>query len=215
MSRRLVRKIRNISSAPAEIKIKSATSNDSFGPTSQDLNEIALFTSSSKDLKQITNVLTKRLNDHTRNWRHIIKCLTVVQFCLLAGSSEFVRWMRDNMYLIATLQEFQMGYNEDTAHHIRSKSRKITKLLKDKTLLDDKRSNFHALRSSMSRPSIDKRSSLDIHRMDLEIEEVPLSPTALDRRGQSLEIKRTFENDRELSPARHEVIKMLDDIVEE
>lgn len=203
MSRRLVRSIRNISSTPAEIKIKAATSNDSFGPTTSELNELAILTNDSKQLKQIITILIKRINDSSRNWRHILKSLTVIQYCMLAGSIEFVYWIQNNSYLISTLKEFQLKDSNDMAQQIRKKAKSISKLLKDDKLLEEKRSNYHIYRNKMSQPANGKRSSLDITRHDVEPDvEAIESPVLEDgfnpfKRGtQSLDIKRSIGGSR-------------------
>jgi len=191
MSRRLVRSIRNINSTPAEIKIKSSTSNDSFGPTTSELNEIALLTNDITSLRQITNVISKRINDSSRNWRHILKSLTVIQYCILAGSIEFVYWIQNNAYLITTLKEFQLKDSNELAYQIRNKAKIISKLLKDDKLLESKRSNYHLYRTKMSQPATGKRSSLDITRAD-ELHSVEEAlPSAFIRGTQSLEIRRS------------------------
>lgn len=216
MSRKLVRRIRNISNSQAEIKIKGATSNDSFGPTTTELHELALLTHNDKQSRDITNVLSKRLNDNSRNWRHILKCLTVIQYCLLTGSLDFVEWMRKNGYLVSTLQEFELKGHDDIAHQIRTKSKSIVKLLKDDTLMEEKRIKFHSFRSSMSRPSMDLRGSLDLGRTNREDE--------LDLEEQNVLTGHMYKGSRSLlemgrkstdSRTRDEVLQSLTNIQEE
>lgn len=222
MSRRLVRSIRNISLTPAEVKVKSATSNDSFGPTTSELNEIAILTHDMKQLRQIINVLTKRLNDSSKNWRHVLKSLTVIQYCMLAGSSEFVYWIQNNGYLISTLKEFQWRDSNEIAHQIRTKAKSISKLLKDDKLLESKRSNYHIYRTKMAQPAHMKRSSLDITRPDelnVELIEEPTIQASLKRGTQSLEIRRSdWENTSYLGHryrGSDEISQMLTNIDEE
>ncbi|KAH3674421.1 hypothetical protein WICMUC_003258 [Wickerhamomyces mucosus] len=225
MSRRLVRSIRNISSTPIEIKIKSATSNDSFGPTATELNDIAILTSSPESLRQIIQVLTKRLNDSSRNWRHVLKSLTVIQFCMLAGSLDFVLWIRSNSYLVKTLKEFQLKGNEELAQQIRLKASNISQLIKDKELLEKKRSNFHIFRSKMSQPATNQRSSLDISRDTENLRSTQQIPINIPLRNtQSLDIKRETSNwndDNNSNPSKRfwqtqdDVSKFLANISEE
>lgn len=236
MSRKLVRSLRNISSTPAEIKIKAATSNDSFGPTTSELNDIAILTNDMKQLRQITTVLNKRINDNSRNWRHVLKSLTVIQYCMLAGSIEFVYWIENNQYLITTLKEFQLKDSNEIAHQIRTKAKSITKLLKDSKLLEEKRSNYHIYRTKMSQPALGgKRSSLDISRQDVELDVEAIGSPVLEagwgaskmRGTKSLEIRRPtrgisdWENDKGNTYLGHryrnsdEISQMLANIDEE
>ena len=54
----------------------------------------------------IMDMLDKRLNDKGKNWRHVLKALKVLDYCLHEGSERVVTWARQNMYIIKTLREF-------------------------------------------------------------------------------------------------------------
>ena len=51
-------------------------------------------------------MLDKRLNDKGKNWRHVLKSLKVLDYCLHEGSELCVTWSRKNIYIIRTLREF-------------------------------------------------------------------------------------------------------------
>ena len=53
------------------------------------------------------DILDKRLNDKGKNWRHVLKSLKVLDYCLHEGSEHVVTWSRKNIYIIKTLREFQ------------------------------------------------------------------------------------------------------------
>lgn len=53
------------------------------------------------------DILDKRLNDKGKNWRHVLKSLKVLDYCLHEGSELVVTWARKNIYIIKTLREFQ------------------------------------------------------------------------------------------------------------
>ena len=63
--------------------------------------------SSSTDFYQVMDMLDKRLNDKGKNWRHVLKSLKVLDYCLHEGSELVVTWARKNIYIIKTLREFQ------------------------------------------------------------------------------------------------------------
>lgn len=63
--------------------------------------------SSSTDFYQVMDMLDKRLNDKGKNWRHVLKSLKVLDYCLHEGSEVVVTWARNNIYIIKTLREFQ------------------------------------------------------------------------------------------------------------
>lgn len=86
----------------------AATSNDPWGPTGTDMSEIAQLTfNGSNDFYEIMDMLDKRLNDKGKNWRHVLKSLKVLDYCLHEGSELVVTWARKNVYIIKTLREFQ------------------------------------------------------------------------------------------------------------
>jgi epsin len=62
---------------------------------------------SSNDFYEIVDMLDKRLNDKGKNWRHVLKSLKVLDYCLHEGSELVVTWARKNIYIIKTLREFQ------------------------------------------------------------------------------------------------------------
>lgn len=62
---------------------------------------------SSNDFYEIMDMLDKRLNDKGKNWRHVLKSLKVLDYCLHEGSELVVTWARKNVYIIKTLREFQ------------------------------------------------------------------------------------------------------------
>jgi ENTH domain len=61
---------------------------------------------SSQDFYEIMDMLDKRLNDKGKNWRHILKSLKVLDYCLHEGSELVITWARKNVYIIKTLREF-------------------------------------------------------------------------------------------------------------
>ncbi len=69
--------------------------------------------SSSNDFYEIMDMLDKRLNDKGKNWRHVLKSLKVLDYCLHEGSELVVTWARKNVYIIKTLREFQYVDDED------------------------------------------------------------------------------------------------------
>lgn len=53
------------------------------------------------------DMIDKRLNDKGKNWRHVLKALKVLDYCLHEGSELVVTWARQSIYIIKTLREFQ------------------------------------------------------------------------------------------------------------
>lgn len=74
----LRRQMKNIvhNYSEAEIKVREATSNDPWGPSSSLMSEIADLTYNVVAFSEIMSMIWKRLNDHGKNWRHVYKVST-------------------------------------------------------------------------------------------------------------------------------------------
>uniref|UniRef100_A0A671NIT9 ENTH domain-containing protein n=1 Tax=Sinocyclocheilus anshuiensis TaxID=1608454 RepID=A0A671NIT9_9TELE len=76
----LRRQVKNLvhNYSDAEIKVREATSNDPWGPSSSLMSEIAELTFSVVAFSEVMAMVWKRLNDHGKNWRHVYKvCASV------------------------------------------------------------------------------------------------------------------------------------------
>uniref|UniRef100_A0A3B4FR36 ENTH domain-containing protein n=1 Tax=Pundamilia nyererei TaxID=303518 RepID=A0A3B4FR36_9CICH len=70
----------------AEIKVREATSNDPWGPSSSLMAEIADLTFNVVAFTEVMGMVWKRLNDHGKNWRHVYKALTLLDYLIKTGS---------------------------------------------------------------------------------------------------------------------------------
>ena len=75
--------------------------------TVRDIVELTGDGNSSTEFYDIMDMLDKRLNDKGKNWRHVLKALKVLDYCLHEGSELVVTWARQSIYIIKTLREFQ------------------------------------------------------------------------------------------------------------
>jgi epsin len=138
-----------------QAKVRDATSNDPWGPSGTQMNEIAQMTYNQNDFVEIMEMLDKRLNDKGKNWRHVFKSLTVLDYCLHAGSENVVIYFRDNIYIIKTLKEFQYMDEDgkDQGANVRQKAKDITNLLSDEGRLREERRSRAHMRDRMIRGS--------------------------------------------------------------
>lgn len=60
----------------------------------------------STEFYEIMDMIDKRLNDKGKNWRHVLKALKVLDYCLHEGSELVVTWAKKNSFIIKTLREF-------------------------------------------------------------------------------------------------------------
>ncbi|KAF8674499.1 ENTH protein [Rhizoctonia solani] len=136
-----------------QAKVRDATSNDPWGPSGTQMNDIAQMTYNQNDFVEIMEMLDKRLNDKGKNWRHVFKALTVLDYCLHAGSENTVIYFKDNLYVIKTLKEFQYvdEYGKDQGANVRQKAKDITNLLMDDARLREERRSRASMRDRMVR----------------------------------------------------------------
>ncbi|TCD71090.1 hypothetical protein EIP91_000182 [Steccherinum ochraceum] len=150
----IVRVTKNITKgySDVQVKVRSATSNDPLGPTGLQMNELAQMTYNPDDFVEIMEMLDKRLNDKGKYWRHVFKSLTVLDYLLHSGSENVVIYMKNNVYIIKTLKEFQYidEYGKDQGANVRQKAKDISNLLTDDNRLRQARRTRARLRYRMS-----------------------------------------------------------------
>ncbi|XP_004700734.1 ENTH domain-containing protein 1 [Echinops telfairi] len=121
----------------AEIKVREATSNDPWGPSSSLMLDICDLTFNTISLAEIMNMLWHRLNDHGKNWRHVYKSLTLMDYLIKNGSRKVIQHCRERFCNLQTLKEFQHidEAGKDQGYYIREKSKQVISLLMDEQLL--------------------------------------------------------------------------------
>ncbi|XP_075402892.1 epsin-2 isoform X2 [Tenrec ecaudatus] len=125
----------------AEIKVREATSNDPWGPSSSLMTEIADLTYNVVAFSEIMSMVWKRLNDHGKNWRHVYKALTLLDYLIKTGSERVAQQCRENIFAIQTLKDFQYidRDGKDQGINVREKSKQLVTLLKDEERLKAER----------------------------------------------------------------------------
>ncbi|XP_017280935.1 epsin-3 isoform X2 [Kryptolebias marmoratus] len=126
----------------AEIKVREATSNDHWGPPSTLMAEIADLTYNVVTFAEVMGIIWKRLNDHGKNWRHVYKALTLLDYLVKSGSERVAKASRDNIFAIQTLKDFQYLDRDgrDQGINVREKAKQLVALLKDEEKLKRERS---------------------------------------------------------------------------
>lgn len=120
-----------------ERKVKEATSNEKWGPTSTQMREIAQATFSYHDLPIIMGAIFRRLNDHGKYWRHVYKSLLLIDYLLRNGSEQVIRECREHVVAIQTLNEFQYidERDQDVGLSVRERAKLIVEILHDEKRL--------------------------------------------------------------------------------
>ncbi|CAK7565847.1 MAG: hypothetical protein SEPTF4163_003777 [Sporothrix epigloea] len=143
---KVMRSVKNVTKgySGSQVKVREATSNDPWGPTGTQMSEIAQLTfNSSTDFNDIMDIIDKRLNDKGKNWRHVLKALKVLDYCLHEGSELVVSWSKHNLYIIRTLREFIYVDDEgrDVGNNVRVAAKELTSLIQDDERLRTERSD--------------------------------------------------------------------------
>mmetsp|Transcript_6290 Transcript_6290/g.20509 ORF Transcript_6290/g.20509 Transcript_6290/m.20509 type:complete len:527 (-) Transcript_6290:69-1649(-) len=121
-----------------ERKVKAATSNDKWGPTSTQMKEIARATLSYADYPLIMNAIWRRLDEPGKHWRHIYKTLLLLDYLLKNGAEQVAAEARAHILQISTLTSFRHVDPEtgkDVGVSIRERSKKLQALLSDEAQL--------------------------------------------------------------------------------
>ncbi|KAM3532814.1 hypothetical protein MY4038_003908 [Beauveria bassiana] len=152
---KVMRSIKNVTHGYSSIqaKVREATSNDPWGPTGTQMSEIAQMTfNTSTEFYEIMDMLDKRLNDKGKNWRHVLKALKVLDYCLHEGSELVVTWARQSLYVIKTLREFQYIDEDgrDVGQNVRVAAKELTSLVLDEERLRAERTDRKSWKSRVT-----------------------------------------------------------------
>lgn len=136
------RNLKNIAHnySDAQKKVREATSNDPWGPSSTIMAEIADLTYNVVAFSEIMQMVWKRLNDHGKNWRHVYKALVLLEYLIKTGSEKVGQQCKENIYAIQTLKDFQhIEEGKDQGQNVREKAKQLVNLLKDDERLKNER----------------------------------------------------------------------------
>ena len=125
----------------AQVKVREATSNDPWGPSSTLMSEIADLTYNVVAFTEIMQMVWKRLNDDGKNWRHVYKSLMVLDYIIKTGSEKVAQQCKENFHAIKTLTSFQYidMDNKDQGMNVREKAKQLVALLSDDERLKNER----------------------------------------------------------------------------
>ena len=136
----------------AEVKVREATSNDPWGPPSSLMSEISDLTFNVVAFQEVMGMIWKRLNDHGKNWRHVYKAMTLLDYLIKSGSERVAKECRENIYTIQTLRDFQFIDRDgrDQGVNVREKAKQLVTLLKDDEKLKKERSQALKTKTRMA-----------------------------------------------------------------
>ncbi|TKS88821.1 Epsin-1 EPS-15-interacting protein 1 [Collichthys lucidus] len=138
LRRQLKNLVQNYSEA--EVKVREATSNDPWGPSSSQMADISDLTYNVVACNEIMTMLWKRLKDD-KNWRHIHKSLTLLEYLLKTGDDRVLLKMKDNIYIVKALTEYRFVEKDgkDQGTNVREKAKVVLVLMEDDDKLKEER----------------------------------------------------------------------------
>ncbi|KAG8565024.1 hypothetical protein GDO81_012673, partial [Engystomops pustulosus] len=149
----LRRQVKNIvhNYSDAEVKVREATSNDPWGPSTTLMAEIAQMTHSA-EYPEVMMMVWRRLNDSGKNWRHVYKGLSLLDYLIKNGSNKVVQECNENLIAVQTLKDFQFIDKDGKDHgiNVREKAKQIVSLLKDEERIKEERAQAQTTRRRMS-----------------------------------------------------------------
>ncbi|EFJ14131.1 hypothetical protein SELMODRAFT_121020, partial [Selaginella moellendorffii] len=114
--------------------VQEATSNEPWGPHGSLMTEIADATVDPNELQLIMGVLQKRLLDTGKNWRHVYKSMTVMEFLVANGSPQAVEKQP-----LTEFQYVEQPSGKDQGINVRKKAETMVALLNDRQRINDVR----------------------------------------------------------------------------
>ncbi|XP_060173940.1 clathrin interactor EPSIN 2-like isoform X2 [Lycium barbarum] len=138
-----------------EQKVLDATSNEPWGPHGSLLADIAQASRNYHEYQMIMSVIWKRINDTGKNWRHVYKGLTVLEYLVAHGSERVIDDIREHAYQISTLSDFQYidSSGRDQGSNVRKKSQSLVVLVNDKERIQEVRQKAAANRDKFRNTS--------------------------------------------------------------
>eukprot|EP00002_Diphylleia_rotans_P006220 TRINITY_DN1558_c0_g1_i2.p1 TRINITY_DN1558_c0_g1~~TRINITY_DN1558_c0_g1_i2.p1 ORF type:complete len:479 (-),score=115.92 TRINITY_DN1558_c0_g1_i2:250-1686(-) len=124
-----------------EQKVRNATNSETWGASSTLLIEIAESTFRREENEIIWRTLDGRFQHPNRNWRHLYKSLTLMEYVAIHGASHCRDLILERSYAINSLSNYNFVDEEgiDRGLNVREKSKKLMELVRDQKHYDEER----------------------------------------------------------------------------
>ncbi|CAG2102635.1 unnamed protein product [Medioppia subpectinata] len=125
-----------------EAKVREATNDDSWGPTGQQMNDIASHTFTYEHFPEVMGMLWKRmLQDNRSNWRRTYKSLLLLSYLVKNGSERVVTSAREHIYDLRGMENYsymdEMG--KDQGINVRHRVKALIDFIQDDDKLREER----------------------------------------------------------------------------
>ncbi|TRY74511.1 hypothetical protein TCAL_00759 [Tigriopus californicus] len=125
-----------------EAKVRDATNDDPWGPSGQQMQEVAAFTYTYEQFPEAMGMLWKRmLVDNHTNWRRTYKSLLLLDYLLKNGSERVVTSAREHLYDLRSMENYTFveENGKDQGVNIRHKVTDLLDFIQDDDRLRDER----------------------------------------------------------------------------
>ncbi|XP_049880514.1 telomere length regulation protein TEL2 homolog [Pectinophora gossypiella] len=142
--RELADKVTNVVMNYTEIegKVREATSDEAWGPTGQQMQELALATFTYEHFPEVMSMLWRRmLHDNRSHWRRTYKCLLLLSYLVRNGSERVVTSAREHIYDLRSLENYTNvdDLGKDQGINVRHKVRELIEFIQDDEKLREER----------------------------------------------------------------------------
>lgn len=143
--RELVDKATNIvmNYTETEAKVREATNDDPWGPSGQQMQEIASCTFTYEAFPEVMGMLWKRMlhDNNKQNWRRVYKSLLLLDYLIKNGSERVVTSAREHIYDLRSLENFTFvdENGKDQGINIRHKVGDMLEFVQDDDRLREER----------------------------------------------------------------------------
>ncbi|XP_022069724.1 clathrin interactor 1a [Acanthochromis polyacanthus] len=142
--RELVDKATNVvmNYSEVESKVREATNDDPWGPSGQQMSEIARATFMYEQFPEVMNMLWSRmLRDNKKNWRRVYKSLLLLAHLIRNGSERVVTSAREHLYDLRSLESYHFvdEHGKDQGVNVRQKVKELVEFVQDDDRLREER----------------------------------------------------------------------------
>uniref|UniRef100_A0A3P8SW50 Clathrin interactor 1a n=1 Tax=Amphiprion percula TaxID=161767 RepID=A0A3P8SW50_AMPPE len=142
--RELVDKATNVvmNYSEVESKVREATNDDPWGPSGQQMSEIARATFMYEQFPEVMNMLWARmLRDNKKNWRRVYKSLLLLAHLIRNGSERVVTSAREHLYDLRSLETYHFvdEHGKDQGVNVRQKVKELVEFVQDDDRLREER----------------------------------------------------------------------------
>jgi hypothetical protein len=121
--------------------VREATNDDAWGPTGQQMQDIAGHTFTYEHFPEVMGMLWKRMLHEKRNWRRTYKSLLLLGYLVKNGSERVVTSAREHIYDLRSLENYTYidEQGKDQGVNVRHRAKGLIEFIQDDDKLREER----------------------------------------------------------------------------